>query len=412
MVAERLLELFDEQMRASRAGAGRLYVVGKGWSAVLWPPADGDVEPLVARMREHRRARRVEVLLPRPARELPRAAARRRARAGGRGDRASSPRPPRSRRRPRTSSCARTPEAFEELAERVFGRSHGGGLPEHAVAVVAVRRRQPGLGRTRRSRAGRRLRRDVRRRDAARVPRPRALSRDRRAARRARARGRLPPTSTSTRCRRAGRSSSGSASSRSRRRRRSSFLPQLAERGPARVDRLLDVLVRLDVEILAADGTEPGAVGVVEDLLGQREHDFVARPRREVELVVVDVLRPLLLALGLRRLVFAEAERQRQLGVLEAAEARAVERDVERELEDGAARRARDDELGGDRIGPRLVLLAGEVKRLERRSRRAPAPGRRREAGACEGRRWSRGHRSAAARAATCERSTIDCAID
>src|SRR5436853_2455884 len=26
--------------------------VGKGWSAVLWRPDDGDVEPLVARMRE------------------------------------------------------------------------------------------------------------------------------------------------------------------------------------------------------------------------------------------------------------------------------------------------------------------------------------------------------------------------
>jgi GNAT superfamily N-acetyltransferase len=45
-----LLELFDAQMRDANQPDG-LYV-GDGWSAVLRPPADGDVEPLVARMRE------------------------------------------------------------------------------------------------------------------------------------------------------------------------------------------------------------------------------------------------------------------------------------------------------------------------------------------------------------------------
>ena len=99
------------------------------------------------------------------------------------------------------------------------------------------------------------------------------------------------------------------------------------------------MLVRLGVEVLAADGTEPGAVGAAEDLVGQRERDRVARPGREVEPVVLEVLRPLVFALGLRRLVLAQAELERQLGVLQAAEARAVQRDVERELEDGAARR-------------------------------------------------------------------------
>src|SRR5205807_5024462 len=55
----------------------------------------------------------------------------------------------------------------------------------------------------------------------------------------------------------------------------------------------------------------------------------------------------------------------RQLRVLQAAEARAFERDVEGELEDGAARSARDLELGGHGIRPRLIALAAEEERLE-----------------------------------------------
>ena len=46
-----IVELFDEQMR--RKAAPDALFVSKGWSAVLWRPDDlGDVEPLVARMRE------------------------------------------------------------------------------------------------------------------------------------------------------------------------------------------------------------------------------------------------------------------------------------------------------------------------------------------------------------------------
>ena len=120
------------------------------------------------------------------------------------------------------------------------------------------------------------------------------------------------------------------------------------------------MLVRLGIEVLAADGTEPCAVGTTEDLVGQRERDRVACPRGEVEPVVLEVLRPLVVALGLRRLVLAQTELQRELGVFEAAEARAVQRDVERELEDGAARGARDCELGRRRIRPRLIFLPGE----------------------------------------------------
>jgi GNAT superfamily N-acetyltransferase len=45
-----ILRLFDEQMRR-QAAPDSLYV-GDGWSAVLWRPDDGEVAPLVARMRE------------------------------------------------------------------------------------------------------------------------------------------------------------------------------------------------------------------------------------------------------------------------------------------------------------------------------------------------------------------------
>jgi GNAT superfamily N-acetyltransferase len=51
MVPDDLLQLFDEQMRRTNQPDGCMYV-GDGWSAVVRPPADGNVEPLVARMRE------------------------------------------------------------------------------------------------------------------------------------------------------------------------------------------------------------------------------------------------------------------------------------------------------------------------------------------------------------------------
>jgi GNAT superfamily N-acetyltransferase len=45
-----ILARFDEQMR--RQAAPDCLFVGTGWSAVLWRPDDGQVEPLVKRMRE------------------------------------------------------------------------------------------------------------------------------------------------------------------------------------------------------------------------------------------------------------------------------------------------------------------------------------------------------------------------
>ena len=64
-----------------------------------------------------------------------------------------------------------------------------------------------------------------------------------------------------------------------------SFLAQRLERRPARIAPLL-VHVRLVVQILPADGAEPGAVAAAEDLRGERRRDRVARPLRELQLPV------------------------------------------------------------------------------------------------------------------------------
>ena len=49
MVPETILEQFDRQVRRDAAGPDGLYV-GDNWAAVLWPPPDGDVEAMVARL--------------------------------------------------------------------------------------------------------------------------------------------------------------------------------------------------------------------------------------------------------------------------------------------------------------------------------------------------------------------------
>ena len=88
--------------------------------------------------------------------------------------------------------------------------------------------------------------------------------------------------------------------------------PQGLEGGPARVDGLLLVRVRLDVEILAADGAEAGAVWPAEDLVGHREGDLVSRPGRDVELAVRQVLRAeLLVRARIARLVFLRVDLDR-----------------------------------------------------------------------------------------------------
>jgi GNAT superfamily N-acetyltransferase len=142
MVPESLLQLFDEQMRKPNQPDG--FFIGDGWSAVLRPPADGNVEPLVARMREipghvewkyysHDGAELRERLLAaglEPEDEETVLVA----------DAASIPPPPDD------VELRLATDEFVALAERVFGRSHGSGLPEVSVAVVAVVDGQPASG--------------------------------------------------------------------------------------------------------------------------------------------------------------------------------------------------------------------------------------------------------------------------
>jgi GNAT superfamily N-acetyltransferase len=137
-----ILPLFDDQMRR-RAAPDHLFVA-KQWSAVLWRPDDGEVEPLIARMRElpghvewkyysHDGPELRERLLAaglEPEDEETVVVA----------EAASIPPPPAD------VELRIATDEFIELAERVFGRSHGSGLPEVSVAVVAVVDDQPVSG--------------------------------------------------------------------------------------------------------------------------------------------------------------------------------------------------------------------------------------------------------------------------
>ncbi len=136
MVAERLLELFDEQMRKPNQPDGCTYI-GEGWSAVIRPPADGDVEPLVEGMRGI--AGHVEWKYY--SHDLPADLPERLVAAGLVPEDEETVLVAEAESIPAPLAdveLREEPEAFAELAERVFGRSHGGGLPEHSVAIVAV----------------------------------------------------------------------------------------------------------------------------------------------------------------------------------------------------------------------------------------------------------------------------------
>jgi len=135
-----ILASFDEQMRR-RAAPDHLYV-GNGWSAVLWRPDDGEVEPLVARMREvpghvewkyysHDGPELRERLLAaglEPEEEETVVVAE-----------AASIAPPSD-----DIELSLATDAFDELAARVFGRRYA--LPDKAVAVVAMVDGQPVSG--------------------------------------------------------------------------------------------------------------------------------------------------------------------------------------------------------------------------------------------------------------------------
>jgi GNAT superfamily N-acetyltransferase len=136
----KILEHFDEQMR--RKAAPDSLFVSKGWSAVLWRPDDGEVEPLVARMREL--PGRVEWKYY--SHDGP--ALRERLVAAGLepddeetvvlAEAASIPPPPED------IELRIVDEEFVELAAHVFGDRFD--LPEKAVAVVAVVDGQPVSG--------------------------------------------------------------------------------------------------------------------------------------------------------------------------------------------------------------------------------------------------------------------------
>jgi GNAT superfamily N-acetyltransferase len=131
-----ILDLFDEQMRRKPAGPDG-FLAGDGWSAVLWPPADGNVEPLIARMREqpgwvewkyysHDGPELYERLVAaglEPEDEETVVVA----------EAASIPPPPAD------LDLREDAEAFVELAAAVFGRDQGPGfLPNPAPVVVYV----------------------------------------------------------------------------------------------------------------------------------------------------------------------------------------------------------------------------------------------------------------------------------
>jgi len=129
----KILELFDEQIRRRPTDADG-FLSGENWSAVLWPPADGNVEPLIARMREQPgwvewkyyshdgpelRERLVAAGLEPEDEETVVVA-----------EAASIPPPPED------VELREERDVFMELAATVFGRDHGA-IPDEAVAVVA-----------------------------------------------------------------------------------------------------------------------------------------------------------------------------------------------------------------------------------------------------------------------------------
>jgi GNAT superfamily N-acetyltransferase len=141
MVAESLLQRFDEQMRKPNQPDGCVYV-GDGWSAVIRPPADGNVEPLVARMRE------IDgwVEWKYHSHDLPADLPERLVAAGLEpedeetlvvAEAASIPPPPAD------VEMREDVDSFLELAERVFGQSFGSGMLNDAVPVVAYVDGQP-----------------------------------------------------------------------------------------------------------------------------------------------------------------------------------------------------------------------------------------------------------------------------
>jgi GNAT superfamily N-acetyltransferase len=131
-------------MRKPNQADGCTYA-GDGWSAVIRPPADADVEPLVSRMREVSGHVEWKYYSHDGPADLP----ERLVAAGLVPEdeetvlvaESASISPP-----PADIELRDDQEAFAELAERVFGRSHGSGFPEHSIGVVALADGKPVSG--------------------------------------------------------------------------------------------------------------------------------------------------------------------------------------------------------------------------------------------------------------------------
>jgi GNAT superfamily N-acetyltransferase len=127
MVPESLIALFDAQLRPAGVVAGETY------SIVLRPPADGDVEALVAQLRARDGYREWKYY----EHDGPELAARLRA-AGlepGEAETVLVADPASISPPPRGIELREDSEAFAALAHSIFGS--GGGSPEDSVAVVA-----------------------------------------------------------------------------------------------------------------------------------------------------------------------------------------------------------------------------------------------------------------------------------
>src|SRR5215207_6617196 len=124
--------------------------------------------------------------------------------------------------------------------------------------------------------------------------------------------------------------------------------------------------MRLAVQVTAADRAKPGAVLAAEDLVGQRQGNGVARPRREVERVVLHVgSRELVRFARAGGLVFPGLHIDSHGGVAQTAHARPDEAHAELQLEQKTGARAGQGECSLGLLRNRDVALPAEPERLE-----------------------------------------------
>ena len=107
---------------------------------------------------------------------------------------------------------------------------------------------------------------------------------------------------------------------------------QLLERRPARIDPLFLVHVRLDVQVLATDRAQAGAVGLVQRIFSGRSSASASRAHAERSSLSSATygVRQLVDSAGVRRLVLARRDRPVDHRVAQAAVARPVEAGEER----------------------------------------------------------------------------------